>query len=386
MSRERLWGVTVATIATLAIATTGCAEVTGRGLVQEGNELYKRGNYLGAIEKFDEAAAYVPELPQLWINKGYTCRQLIVPGVTDGDSGKGIECAKEALTRYQELVPKDERGEQLFVQTLFDADDFDALSKMFKARYEKSPNNIQNIETLKQVYSRWARMDGDYAQDAIDWYAKAAELKADDAETQYSVGAYIWQLLHEKGGSDLALHQFRPEKGKTPPALDPDGIIRQQRVDYADMGLAHLKRAVEIRADYFEALTYLNLLNRQKALGLFDDPKAWEASILAADEWRAKATELFKKRAAAKAAKEAKAKGEDPEAAAAAIMGSNLGAGPEVKSPAAGPRKGGKKLRKGKRLRGKKLAKRSKRRRGKGKKARRPRKGGKPRRKARAPR
>ena len=52
----------------------------GRKQIQEANELYKRGRYHEAVAAFEAAEALVPNLPTLWLNKGYTCRQLIAPG------------------------------------------------------------------------------------------------------------------------------------------------------------------------------------------------------------------------------------------------------------------------------------------------------------------
>ncbi len=61
----------------------GCSEVRGRKQIQEANELYKRGRYQEAVAAFESAEALVPNLPTLWLNKGYTCRQLIAPGGRD---------------------------------------------------------------------------------------------------------------------------------------------------------------------------------------------------------------------------------------------------------------------------------------------------------------
>ena len=61
----------------LACLGGGCSEVRGRKKIQEANELYKRGRYHEAVSAFEAAEALVPNVPTLWLNKGYTCRQLI---------------------------------------------------------------------------------------------------------------------------------------------------------------------------------------------------------------------------------------------------------------------------------------------------------------------
>ena len=59
-----------------------------------------------------------------------------------------------------------------------------------------------------------------------------------------------------------------------------------QRVRLADLGITYLERALKLRPRYPEALVYLSLLERQKAIGLFADPQRYQASIDAAEKWR----------------------------------------------------------------------------------------------------
>ena len=50
----------------------GCSDVRGRKLIQEANDLYKGGHYAQAVAVYEEAERLVPDLPTLWLNKGYT--------------------------------------------------------------------------------------------------------------------------------------------------------------------------------------------------------------------------------------------------------------------------------------------------------------------------
>src|SRR5262245_26729719 len=107
------------------VAQLGCTEVRGRKKIQEANELYKRGRYREAVSAFEAAEALVPNLPTLWLNKGYTCRQLIAPGGHDPESRRAADCALAAFKRLAELAPNDPRADQLTVQTWFDVHDFE---------------------------------------------------------------------------------------------------------------------------------------------------------------------------------------------------------------------------------------------------------------------
>lgn len=270
----------------------GCSEVRGRGLIQDGNKRYKDGNYKEAVAAFDEAEKLVPNLPVLWLNKGFTCRQMLVPGAKTPDNVAASKCALSSFKRYQELAPQDTRGETLYIQTLFDSDEFDTLSKMYEEGFKKNPKDIDAVNGLIQVYSKWNKLD-----EALDWYTKKADMQATDAETQYSVGVFLWQQLSQKGGGpdkasyDPRIDPAKPKAQKFSPAFGYGDIIRQQRVDLADQGIKFLNRAIELRPKYHEAMTYLNLLNRQKSFAYFEEPDEWQKCINESTRWACKSIE-----------------------------------------------------------------------------------------------
>jgi len=96
--------------AALAVLAGGCTQVRGRKRIQEANELYRRGKYTEAVALYEEAEGLVPDLPTLWLNKGYTCRQLIAPGGKDAESRRAAACALQAFRRLGELAPRDPRA------------------------------------------------------------------------------------------------------------------------------------------------------------------------------------------------------------------------------------------------------------------------------------
>jgi hypothetical protein len=62
----------------------------------------------------------------------------------------------------------------------------------------------------------------------------------------------------------------------------------EDRVKIVDLGIQAIQRAVETKADFWEAMGYYNLLYREKAK-LDLDPKVKEEWTKLADEWRARA-------------------------------------------------------------------------------------------------
>jgi tetratricopeptide (TPR) repeat protein len=356
MSRSSIRIVSLSAVALAVFASSGCNEVRGRKRVQEANQLYKDGNYKDAIAAFEEAEKLIPEFPVLWLNKGYTCRQQVVPGAKTPESQQAAECALTSFKRYMELKPSDSRGEMLYVQTLFDADKFEALSKMYEERFSKNPRDIDAITGLIQVYTKWNKVE-----EALQWYAKKAEVNANDPEAQYSVGVFIWQQLSQKGGGpDKATFDPRPDPNKpkekkTPPPFGYGDLISQQRIDMADMGIQYLQKAVAMRPKYHEAMTYLGLLNRQKSFAFFDSPEDWQKTVDEAEKWRKASLEAQGKPVAATPPANAGAgEGGGELAAAAGAAGAGAAAAavagdkPEAKSAKA-KGKGKKKASKGKR-------------------------------------
>src|SRR4051794_23279959 len=205
-------------LAALAVLLGGCTEVRGRKLIQEANELYKRGKYGEAVALFQQAEALVPNLPTLWLNKGYTCRQLIAPGARDEESGRAVTCALDAFKRFGELRPRDPRADQLTVQTLFDADRFAPLETLFLERNRRTPADVEVVLGLQQVYYKW----GKWPQ-ALEWSERAATLRSREAEAQYGVATFIWQVLSSKGGgAEMAAYDPRPRPAdEIPDAVAP---------------------------------------------------------------------------------------------------------------------------------------------------------------------
>jgi len=295
--------------------------VRGRKLVQEGNDLYKRGRYAEAVAVYEEAETLVPDLPALWLNKGYTCRQLILPGGKDAQSGRAIACALAAFKRLGQLRPDDARAEQLTIETMFDADDLSGLESMFLERNRRAPDDVDVVRGLQQVYYKW----GKWAQ-ALEWSRRVAALRRNDAEAFYGVGTFIWQVLSSKGGgAEMAAYDPRPRlppesdatlapaeippgatnvKGKVspskasaplvpvappPPVAGPDALPGAVRVALADEGIHFLEEAVRLRPRYAEAMTYLALLYRQKSFSYFGDLPQWQAAIERSNDWQKRA-------------------------------------------------------------------------------------------------
>jgi tetratricopeptide (TPR) repeat protein len=280
--------------AALVLLCGGCTQVRGRKRIQEANELYRRGKYAEAVALYEEAEALVPNLPTLWLNKGYTCRQLIAPGGKDPESRRAAACALAAFRRLGELAPSDPRAAELTLATWSDIEDFPALESTFLARIRQAPGDVDVVRGLQDVYYRWGKWP-----EALKWSKRAAALRPDDAEAQYGVGTFVWQILSARGGgSEVAAYDPWPHSAPgagapspvpSPPVAALNDVTGALRVELADEGIAYLEKALARRPRYPEAMTYAALLWRQKSFAFFADPIAWQGAVDEADAWQQKA-------------------------------------------------------------------------------------------------
>ena len=295
----------------ISLGTSSCAELRGRRRIQEGTAAYRRGDFADAAERFGQAAALVPEMPLVWLNRGYACRELIVPGAAAAMNRAAGSCALDAFKQLRSLAPADPRGDRLYVQTLFDLGEHRTIERIFNLRHEKNPNDLDVVLVLEQVTFKLGRW-----RDALQFYRKAALLRPHDAEAQFALGAFIWQVLQTHGGGP-AFVQYdprpRPERAARapspspspsppptpptsppqppPPAFGPDDVVGAERLALADDGIRALGRALELRPRYPEALTTIGLLYRQQSFALFSEPSAWERAVSQAVAFASRAAE-----------------------------------------------------------------------------------------------
>ncbi len=158
---------------------------------------------------------------------------------------------------------------------------------------------------MQQVYFKqgnWAR--------ALSWARKAADARPGDADAQYRLGAFIWQLLSSRGGG-AEMSSFDPRasaanaavansaatpsmgtaKRLPPPQAAPEDISGALRSELADEGIRYLEKAIALHPRHPEAMIYLNLLYRQKSFAFFAEPDKWQAAVDKANEWQRKGLE-----------------------------------------------------------------------------------------------
>jgi tetratricopeptide (TPR) repeat protein len=288
-----------------ALSLSGCSELMARRHARTGNGHFVEGDYAAAVKEYEASQALYPSIPVVQLNLGLACKQLMLPGSRAAEQSKIVDCALKAFKRLGDLEPNNPRGEQLYIQTLFDGERYEDLIAIYQAQLAKNEKDIGALNALISVYSH-----SDNWNKSLEYSMKKADITPDDAEAQYSVGVMIHNRLYQKGGADKAAYDPRPDPNvdpkkaepKTPPPFTVGDIIGAQRVSLSELGLKYMDRAIAVRPKYFEAMVYAGLLQRQKAYAYLEMPVEWFAAITDAEVWKAKAKEVVPPAPAAPAA------------------------------------------------------------------------------------
>jgi Tfp pilus assembly protein PilF len=235
----------LAFLAILALAATGCAKLQARDNLNKGVRAFREAHYENAVKYFEQAVQLDPELTTAEIYLATAYAQQYVPG------GRGEDNAKNA---------------QMAIQT-------------FENVLKRDPSNVNAIAGLASIYQNLGQEDTKNLRKAHDFYMKYAALDSTNPVPFYAIGSLDWLMVYDKNN---------------PPPEDEQGQL-------IDEGLANLDKALALNPDYDDAMTYKNLLYREKAR-LSDSEEEKKKLTDLADEWFNKGLETRKKNAEKKKA------------------------------------------------------------------------------------
>lgn len=296
----------------------GCSQVEqlkGRMAFKDANTLYTQQDYRKAAEKYEETltacapegACTEPSLSAAYFYLGNSYDNLYKPtrrGEADNDAfiQKAIDNYKMAAEHSADPTIK-QRALQ-FLVAAYSADklnDPSAAEPIIQRMIELDPNDINNYFALAKIYED----TGNYEQ-AEATYLKAKEVKPNDPSVHVQLAGYY----NRQGDFEKTMQAFQdratiepnnPEAYYTMATYYWEKAQRDFRIPdsdkrkYVALGLENADKAISLKNDYFEALTYKNLLLRTQA-NLEKDPAKQQALLKEADKYRDRAMELQKQR------------------------------------------------------------------------------------------
>jgi len=227
----------LAVLFTLVAGLSGCNKLRARDLLNKGVAAFKNAQFDTAVEDFKQAKELDPDLinARLYLATAYASQY--IPGAP---SDENMRHGQEAITEYKDVLDKD-------------------------------ANNLSAIDGLASILYQMAGQpfDAKKFEDSKAYHQKHIALKPQDPQPYYSIGVIDWALAY-RGNTEMRADYNKAHINKQ--VKDTDPLPPEVRKDYTDKyqamvddGIASLKKAIELKPDYDDAMTYLNLLYRRKA-------------------------------------------------------------------------------------------------------------------------
>ena len=262
-------------LAVLGLA--GCNKLKSKQEIKKGNEFFKVGQYEPALASYQEALRLDPDEKKIFMNIGLAYMGQYQPGSKHPRDLEIAHKAIEYLEKFVQAFPEDKKAQkarEFLVSMYLATDRYDDAIKFYQEMLKTNPKDAKAMSSIAQMYFK----KGDF-DTAVVWLKKRLDVERNNPEVYYLIGVQAWDRSYNF------------------PDLSPE-----TRAKIVEEGMQSLNKALEIKPDYFEAITYVNLLYREKAKMETDPAKKKEYTEIA-DKYLQQALDLRKKAKEAEAAK-----------------------------------------------------------------------------------
>jgi tetratricopeptide (TPR) repeat protein len=239
----------------LLLAATGCAKLQSRDQMNQGVQAYRNNHYPDAVRHFKEAVRLDPtnQNAQLYLATSYMIQW--VPGADTPDNKKNYEMAQQEFEKVLQKEPTNSL----------------ALASMASMAYNSATGGSQDqkIAALEQ---------------ARKWNVRRVEVDPKDAEAYYYLGVIDYA---EALGPISTARVEEKLPGTSPGPLKNAKVKANLKAKYdktIEDGLDNLKKCLSYDKENEDAMSYVNLLLREKA-ALADSPEEAKADWAQADDW-----------------------------------------------------------------------------------------------------
>ncbi len=253
--RIRIWGIVAAVLlaAIAALAQNASTELNA------GVQAYRSAHYESAIQHFEAALQLEPKLSiaHLYLATAYMGNY--IPG---SESAENVAFAEKSIAQFKWLLDNN-----------------------------PSPGQKRDaLQGLGALNFQMKRLDS-----ASDYYHQLLGVEPNNAETYYSLAVIDWMQAYQPR------MELRNSMGLKPTDEMPIGTgcsqLRALNQEKVEDGIQQLKKAIEIKPDYDDAMAYMNLLYRERADYECGDPALRAADIKTADSWVDRTMQVKKEKA-----------------------------------------------------------------------------------------
>jgi tetratricopeptide (TPR) repeat protein len=305
-------GATLVLLAGLALSLVACGQLgklKAKDAFKKANLQYQQQEYKKAAALYEEVLANDPEMTVAYFYLGNSYDNLYKPArkgeaENDGYLTKAIEYYKQAADKAAD--PKIRKLALEYLVAAYGADklnDPTQAEPIVQRMIQLDPQDTANYFALAKIYE-----DGGDYEKAEATLLKAKEARPNDPNVYLQLaGFYNRQEEFDKTIEALtqraAIEPNNPEAYYMISTYYWDKVYRDFRLkdpekrDFVAKGLEQVEKAIQIKPDYMEALTYKGLLLRLQA-NLEKDPAKQQALLKEATKLQEQATALKKKKVA----------------------------------------------------------------------------------------
>ena len=293
-------------VALVALSTSSCYmfdQLRALRVIKDAHTQYQRSDYVLAAELYEEVLENDPDLVEAYFYLANSYDQQFRPAlrgependlmleraienyITSAERQTYLELQTLSLQWLVEAYGPDKANDpassEIVLQTMIDTDpenpdNYYRLARLYEdsGLYPEAEGVLQDVlETRSEDPAAYLQLAGFYRRNdqfepMMNAVQRRAELEPDNPEAYYTIATYYWEE---------AFRNF--------------SLSDEQEMEYVLLGIAEADKALELNADYVEALTYKNILLRMQA-NLTDNVRERDDLIDQADELRDRAQEL----------------------------------------------------------------------------------------------
>ena len=241
--RHVMW-ISVVVAAVLVAVILLPAQISFHEELNEGVQAYKAANYDAAAQHFRNAIAVDSKNAIAHLYLATTYAQLYIPGVNTPENN---HFADSAIFEYRAVL-------------------------------EINPQSMDSMKGIAYLELQSKKFD-----EAKASYRKAIAIDPKDPETYYSIGVIDWTQAYSNRMAMLDKLHLSQDQSLISKAECWD--VRSANEAPIKEGMEMLTKAIDLRADYDDAMAYMNLMYRERANIQCSDPTSYRSDTDEADRW-----------------------------------------------------------------------------------------------------
>jgi len=238
----------------LVLVGASCQKLKSRDQLNQGVRAFQSAQYPEAVEHFKTAVELDPAFPTARLYLATAYFQQYIPGA---ESPENTQMAKAAYDQFMKVLDQDTRNTVA----------------------------MASVASLYLYQKKW--------DDAQQWYEKLVAVDPNNADAYYSLGFIAWSKWYPAYGTarvELGMKQDDPGPIKDKKVKQD---LKTKWLPTINAGLQALDKTLQINPEYEDAMSYENLLIRERA-DLLDSKEEYDAAIKVANDWVQKALETKK--------------------------------------------------------------------------------------------